>query len=90
MNRHKELEGILVRGCVKRREGLVGLVNDVVEGRHFFESARLVVSRDSEGHTTRILQVIKNLFGDGFVSHPVKIFNGGLPTDPFLNNIYHI
>ena len=31
---HKQLAGILVRGRVPRSEGLVGLVDDVVEGGH--------------------------------------------------------
>jgi hypothetical protein len=31
---HKQLAGILVRGCMPRSEGLVGLVDDVVEGGH--------------------------------------------------------
>lgn len=52
VNRHKELEGILISRGVKRREALVGLVDDVIEGGH------LVLlgchSRDSEDHRTRI------------------------------------
>ena len=34
MDAHKQLAGILVRGRVPWSKGLVGLVGDVIEGRH--------------------------------------------------------